>query len=377
MSLKEYSSQSGEAETTSKASTETPAAKKPGGTGDPRSPRKPGLMQTVRPGRFSAVALLILFLALFGIMRPTEFLTLSNFQVTTSQGVETLVLALAFLIPLCAGAYDLSIGAMMELSAALICWGSVHTGLPIVVLAIISVFICCLVGAISGLLVVKFGVSSLIATLGISEVLAAAELLVSNNTELIGRFPATFTNLGGNNVAGVPLVVVYLLVIALIIWFVLEQTPAGRSIFAVGGNPEAARLAGVRSNTVIFRTLVASAGISGVAGIIYAMQVGTYTAGVGSGLLFPALAAVFFGASQFSGRPNVWGTVVAFTALAFGVKGLQIVYGPGSFWVDPLFQGLALVIAVSFASRQVYQTRKSRRADALEAAEAQAAAAAT
>jgi ribose transport system permease protein len=344
------------------------------GQNDPEPPSsRRSRSGSFRAGRYSAVGLFVLFVVLFGIMRPDIFLTVSNFQVTVSQGVETVVLGLAFLIPLCAGSYDLSIGAVMELALAVVAWGSIHTGLPIVVLCLIAILLCCMVGAISGLLVVRFGVDSLIATLGISEVLAAAELLISNNTVIVGHFPTTFMSLGSNNIAGIPLVLIYLLVIAAVIWFVLEQTPSGRSLFAVGGNPEAARLAGVRTKRVIFMSLVASAGVSGLAGIIYAMQVGTYSAGDGTGLLFPALAAVFFGASQFSGRVNVWGTVVAFFALAFGVKGLQIVYGPGSFWIDPLFQGLALVIAVSFASRQIYQTRKSRRADASAASVPQAA----
>lgn len=354
-----------------------PPADPPTRDGQSRVRHRLGPVENLRPGRFSAVGLFALFIIVFGILRPSVFLTASNFQVTVSQGVVTIVLGLAFLVPLCAGAYDLSIGAMMELSLSVMTWGTIHTGLPVVVLAIVAVLLCCLVGMVSGVLVVKFGVNSLIATLGVSEVLAAVELLISNNTVIVGRYSNGFENLGNHNVAGVPLVLIYLLVIAFVTWFVLEETPAGRSLFAVGGNSEAARLAGVRVNAVIFRSLVASAGIAGLGGVIYAMQVGTYSAGAGAGLLFPALAAVFFGASQFSGRPNVWGTVVAFFALAFGVKGLQIVYGPGSFWIDPLFQGLALVIAVSLASRQVYQTRKSRRADAKAAADAEAARAGT
>jgi ribose transport system permease protein len=349
-----------------------PAVAANASTQGPREPRR-SRNGSFRGGRFSAVGLFVIFVVLFGIMRPAIFLTTSNFQVTVSQGVETVILGLAFLVPLCAGSYDLSIGAMMELSLAVVAWGSVHTGLSVVLLCVIAIILCCLVGAVSGLLVVRFGVDSLIATLGISEVLAAAELLISNNTVIVGHFSSAFTHLGENNVLDIPLVLIYLLAIAGVTWFVLEQTPSGRSLFAVGGNPDAARLAGVRTKRVIFTSLVASAGISGLAGIVYAMQVGTYSAGDGTGLLFPALAAVFFGASQFSGRVNVWGTVVAFFALAFGVKGLQIVYGPGSFWIDPLFQGLALVIAVSFASRQIYQTRKSRRADITAASVRQAA----
>src|ERR1700744_1395415 len=87
-------------------------------TGFARGGRGLEAIHELRLGRFSAVGLLILFVVLFGILRPEIFLTLSNFQVTVSQGVETVILGLAFLVPLCAGAYDLSIGAVMELSLA-------------------------------------------------------------------------------------------------------------------------------------------------------------------------------------------------------------------------------------------------------------------
>jgi ribose transport system permease protein len=151
-------------------------------------------------------------------------------------------------------------------------------------------------------------------------------------------------------------------VLGAIIWFVLEHTPVGRYLFAVGGNPEAARLAGLPVERLTYGSLVASAGIAGLAGVIYAMKVGVFSVDAGPGLLFPALAAVFFGASQFSRRPNVWGTLIAYFALAFGVKGLQIAFGPGTFWIQPLFQGAALLMAVALASRVVGQTRRSRRA---------------
>jgi ribose transport system permease protein len=311
-----------------------------------------------RPSAYTAVYLALIFLVVFSVLKPSIFLTASNFRVTFSQGIVTVVLALAFLVPLAGGVYDLSIGAMMELSLALMMWFSLHTSLPVALSAILSVIACCFVGLLSGVVTVKFRVNSLIATLGVSQLLSAAALTISNNTTMVGKLPNAFLDLGAGNLLGIPYVVYYLAVIALIIWFVLEHTPAGRSLFAVGGNTEAARLAGVAVDAVVYRALIASAAVAGLAGVIYAMQVGTYSAGSGTGLLFPALAAVFFGASQFSGRPNVWGTIVAFFALALGVKGLQLQFGPGTFWINPLFQGVALIVAVSFASRQLIQKRR-------------------
>lgn len=336
---------------------------------DPRAAEQrptdaPGYPLSVTLGKYSALFLWALFMIIFGLLKPGLFLTVSTFRLTFGEGVVTAVLALAFLVPLAAGAYDLSVGATMGLSLVVINWFGANTHLPVGLVALGAVLLCCLVGLVSGLIVVRFRVNSLIATLGVSQVLSAVALKVSNNREITGAFSNGFENLGSRNVFGIPIVVVYLVVLATVLWFVLEHTPIGRYLFAVGGNPEAARLAGLPADRLVYGSLVASGGIGGLAGVIYAMRVGAYTSDAGPGLLFPALAAVFFGASQFSRRPNVWGTLVAYFALAFGVKGLQLAFGPGTFWIQPLFQGSALLIAVALASRQVAQTRRSRRAQA-------------
>ncbi|MCW2498456.1 MAG: hypothetical protein JWN87_132 [Frankiales bacterium] len=339
----------------------TPAGTRPASAASPRQPLSLIL------GRYSAVFLWIGFLILFGILKPDIFLTVSTFRLTFGEGVVTAVLALAFLVPLAAGTYDLSVGALMGLSLCLINWFSLNTDLPIAVVCLIAVAVCCASGVLSGVLVVRFRVNSLIATLGVSQVLSAVTLKISDNRQVIGKFDGTFEKMGSSNVLGVPVVVALLLVLAVVVWAVLEHTPVGRHLFAVGGNPEAARLAGLPTSKLVYGSFVASAGIAALAGIVYSMRVGAYSAEAGPGLLFPALAAVFFGASQFSGRPNVWGTLVAYFALAFGIKGLQLAFGPGTFWIQPLFQGAALLIAVALASRQITQTRKSRRAQAAQA----------
>ena len=105
-------------------------------------------------------------------------------------------------------------------------------------------------------------------------------------------------------------------------------------MFAIGGNPEAARLAGLHTDRLVWGSLVASALIAGFAGIIYGWKVGNYASTVGPGYLFPAIAAVFFGASQLKGRPNVWGTFIALYALAWGIKGLQLTF-TNTRWIEP------------------------------------------
>src|SRR3546814_14248970 len=139
---------------------------------------------------------------------------------------------------------------------------------------------------------------------------------MADNRQLTGAFRSTWLNLGNGQVLGIPIVGIYLLVLAVVMWFVFEHTPVGRRLFAVGSNPEAARLAGLNVERLTYGSLMTSAMIGGLAGIVFSMKVGTYNSSVGPGLLFPALAAVFFGASQFARRPHVWGPRIAYFALA-------------------------------------------------------------
>jgi ribose transport system permease protein len=181
-------------------------------------------------------------------------------------------------------------------------------------------------------------------------VLSALQLYLSQNHQVAYSFSSTFVKVGNGDVFGVPYLDVYLVVIAVVLWFVLEQTPVGRRMFAVGGNRDAAKLAGISGDRIVWGSLIASGIIASLAGLMYTAQVGAYTSDIGQGYLFPALAAVFFGASQLSQRPNVWGTLIAFFALAFGIQGLTLQFGAGTFWVSPLFQGSALIVAVAVAS---------------------------
>jgi ribose transport system permease protein len=285
-----------------------------------------------------------------------------------SQGAVTCMLALAFLVPLAANTYDLSIGAVLALALSLCIWFNLHTGVPAGAAAVIVVLACGLVGAVSGFIVVRLRVNSFIATLGMSQVLLAGALFISSNRQLIATFPDSYSNLGLNDVAGVPMVFVYLLVLALVVWFVLEHTPAGRYLFATGGNQQAARLTGVRTDGVIWSSLIASGAIAGLAGVVLSMRSGIFTSSIGPGYLFPAIAAVFLGASQFQQRPNVWGTLIAYFTLAFGIQGLALSSSSGAVWSQPLFEGVALIVAVAFASRPVVAKLRERSVPTAEPA---------
>ncbi len=316
--------------------------------------------------RISAVYLWILFMVLFGILTGDTFLTSTTYNLVFSAGVVTCVLALAFLVPLACSQYDLSIGAVMSLSLALMVYIQIHTSIPPVLIAVIAVVVCMLVGAVSGFIIVRLHVNSFIATLGVSQILLAAVLLISDNKQVVGDFPESWSNAGINDFLGIPLVMYYLVGIALVLWYVLEFTAVGRYLFATGGNEEAARLAGVKTDKIIWGSLIASGAIAGIAGVIYSMRSGVFSSSVGPGYLFPAVAAVFLGASQLSQRPNVWGTLIAYFALAFGIQGLVLSASSAAVWSQPLFQGVSLIIAVALAARPAARKLKQARAEKTE-----------
>src|SRR4030081_1248634 len=152
----------------------------------PPGPKHP---LSVTLGKYSALFLWAAFMIIFGLAKPHVFLSVSTLRLTAAEGVVTAILALAFLVPLAAGAYDLSVGAMMGLSLVVVNWfGANDKSVPIAVVAVGAGVLCCLVGLLSGIVVVKFRVNSLIATLGMSQVLSAAELKVSNNRQITGAF---------------------------------------------------------------------------------------------------------------------------------------------------------------------------------------------
>jgi len=301
--------------------------------------------------KYSALYLWAVFMLYFGITKSDTFISTTTFKLVVVENVITGVLALAFLVPLATGTFDLSIGAMMSMSLVISSYLSKHDVMHPVLAMLVALGACAVAGFISGFFVVKLRVNSFIATLGMSQVITAF-IQHTSSQSITSAFPDSFRKIGTRQLFGLPFFVYYLGLLAILLWFVFEHTPLGRYMFATGGNPEAARLAGVRTDRLVWGSLVASGLIAGFAGTIYSWKVGNYASTVGPGNLFPAIAAVFFGASQLKGRANVWGALIALYALAWGIKGLQLTFSSSTNWIEPLFQGVSLLAAVSLASRQ-------------------------
>ncbi len=297
--------------------------------------------------RYAVVITLLICIVGFSLLLPRTFFTLGNFRTIVSSQAVLMILSLGLTLPLTTGEFDLSIGPMLGCAAVLTAFfaGQLHFPLPAVILA--TVFTGVLAGALNALFVVRIGVNAFIATLGVSTILTGVTLAVSDG-QILNTVPQPLVDFAQHQIFGlaVPVYVGFALAIAL--WQLYEHTPVGRHLFFVGEGREAARLVGLRVDRLRAIAFVASGAISAVAGIFTAGQLGAADPSVGPNFLLPAYAAAFLGATTIKpGRFNAWGTVVALYLLVTGVTGLELL-GTSS-WVQEMFNGAALLVAVTLA----------------------------
>ncbi len=326
--------------------------------------------------RFSGLYLWAMFIVVFSVWEPQTFPTMDTVHaIASTQAVETM-LAIAVLVPLAAGAYDLSAGATINFSTILVSVLQTVNGWSMWPSIIVTLLCCALIGVFNGFVVVRLGVNSFIATLGAGAIIGALQSVVTGQRQPLPPVGSAWTDLTQREVLGFQVVVFYMLILAVVVWWGMAHTPAGRYVQAVGGNAEAARLSGVPVGRWTWLTLICSASICGIAGVCYASLSGPSLA-FGPGLLLPAFAAAFLGSTQLHpGRFNVWGTVIAVFVLATGVKGLQLVTSVQ--WLSDMFNGVALISAVAFAvwrqRRALELRRRSVKPAALGAAAEESAA---
>lgn len=305
---------------------------------------------------YGVVFFLVLLVIVFSILLPATFPTETNFRSIITDQAIPLILAIAAVLPLAAGEFDLSVGATLGFTAITAISLS-NAGLPIVVVILIALALGALIGAFNAFLIVVIGVNAFIATLAMATVLGGLNILITNSSLLVLESDA-MSALATTRVFGLQVVLFYAIVIALIAWYLLEFTPFGRYLRATGMGRDAARLSGVRTNRYLATAFIGAGVLAAIAGVLFAARGGTAPPGLGPEFLLPAYAAAFLGATTIRpGYFNVWGTVIGVLLLAVGSNGL-ILLGAQT-WVTNVFNGVALMIAVSAS---VLVGRSKRRA---------------
>ncbi len=303
----------------------------------------------LRLDRFSGIYVWVALIALFSVLSTDTFPTTLTVKTILSDNAVTGLLALGTLLSFAAGLIDLSFASIAGLSMCAATWLSIHTPVPAALITVIVIALGLALGCVSGLFITVLGVSSLVTTLGMATVTIGLAELVTGSSTLTAEFSTGFSNLAQDYVWVVPLPALYLLVAAVALYLILEHAPVGRRLLAIGSNPVAARLAGLRVARLQVAALAASGGAAGFAGMVLAAKVGSATSQTGPAYLLPAVAALFLGETQVRSRVNVWGTVVAVLLIGTGIKGLQLLGARP--WVSDFFNGAVLLLAVGVAAR--------------------------
>ncbi len=303
---------------------------------------------------YGLVILTVFLIGLFSILLPDTFPTMLNLRSIISDKAIIALLSLGAMIPMAAGRIDLTVGYGIVLWHILAISLQTMLGLPWPMAVAIVLLLGALTGFLNGLLVEVAKIDSFIATLGTGTVLYALALWHTGGRQMVGLLPDGFYALNTTFVFGLPITAYYLIVITVVMWIILEYTPVGRYLYAIGANQRAAQLNGIPTRKYVIGAFVASGTMTAVAGVLLAAKLRIGQASVGLEFLLPALVGAFLGSTTIKpGRVNVWGTVVGVVILAVGISGIQQ-FG-GSFWVEPLFNGVTLLVAIGIAG---YAQRK-------------------
>ena len=276
--------------------------------------------------RFALLLVWALLIVVFSVMMPSIFLNWGNFAILFASYAPAALLALAIIVPLTSGDYDLAVGATMTLSSCLIGVLNVWMGWPILLCIAVALVAGVIVGLFHSLFIVYFRIPSLVVTLGSTSLMTGIVQWMTNSSTIGGIDNALINAVVGGRIFGIPYAFYYAIVAVLILWYVFEFTPMGRRMLFVGRGREVARLNGIAVDRMRIGALVASAVIASAAGGLYAGTLGSADPYSGLNYLLPAFAAAFLGS---------------------GITGLTMLGIP--LWVTNVFNGGALIAAVTIS----------------------------
>lgn len=297
---------------------------------------------------YGLVGLTVLLALLFSVTLPETFPTLFNLRAILSDKSVIALLALAATIPMITGKIDLTVGYGIVLWHILAISLQTKMDLPWPAAVLVVMLLAGLCGLFNGLLVELAQIDSFIATLGTGTVIYALAMWHSGGRQVLGELPDGFLALTGGQLLGLPIVAYYVLAVSVSLWLITEFTPLGRALYVIGANPKAAQLNGIAVRKHVMGAFVASGLLSGFAGVLLASRLQIGQASVGLEFLLPALVGAFLGSTTIRpGRVNVWGTLIGVAILAIGISGIQQL--GGAFFVEPLFNGVTLLVSIGIA----------------------------
>lgn len=299
---------------------------------------------------YGTIIALVGMMVIFSIASPGAFPTKMNFVNVLNQASLTMIIAAGLTVAVAVGELDLSIGFAASLHGILVTGLIVSNQLPIPLAILIVLCVGALIGLVNGLIVTKARVNSVIATLGTGTILTGLAFAYSAGVPIVAGVPDAFLSISlGRWIWGIPNAILIMVLVVGGLWLLVERTSKGQEIQAVGGNPAAARLAGINVDRIKVLGFMISGVCAAITGILLASRLGSGTTGAGDTYLLTAFAAVFLGSATLrDGEFHIFGTVIGALIIAFGFNGLSI-FGAPTF-SQYILQGAILIVAVALSS---------------------------
>lgn len=293
-------------------------------------------------GSLGLLIVIVIFCIVLSFLSPV-FLSKMNLINLLMQSTILLTLALGATFVIMTGGIDLSVGAVMAVSSAIGLGAIVYEGVPVIVGVLIMLLIGAAFGFANGFLVTKFSVPPLIVTLATMGI-ARGLVLIYTNSANVNPVPESFIKLATGRFLTIPYLIIVVGILAIIAHIVLKHTVFGRSVYASGGNELAARLAGIKTKTIITMTYMISGVMAAVGGLFLSARLESAGPTAGIGIELTVIAAVVIGGtSLFGGQGNIIGTILGVILIALVSNAVNLLGVPPA-W-DQLVTGGVILIA--------------------------------
>lgn len=297
----------------------------------------------------------LILLCAFLTFATDSFFSVRNFLNILDQVTVIGIIAVGMTFVILLGGIDLSVGSVLALAMMVLGYLNVEAGLPMGVAIPAAIGAAAVAGLISGLLITEFKVPPFIATLAMMSIARGVASMITNGSQIIG-FPAWF-NMGAIiRYGGVLTMTVAVMFVVFAVALLFQRyREGGRALYAVGGNPEVARLAGINVNRVTVLVYTACAALSGLAGVLLAARLDAVQPTIGIAYELDAIAAVVIGGTSLSGGTGgIGGTIIGVLIIGVLRNGLNLLS------VSPFLQaviiGLVIVMAVA---AETFKQRKA------------------
>ncbi len=286
----------------------------------------------------------LILLCIFLSFATDKFMSVRNLLNVLDQITVLGIMAVGMTMVILIGGIDLAVGSVLALTMMVMGYLSNQIGLPLPLGILVALAVAAATGAISGILITALGVPAFIATLAMMSVARGLANMITDGQQIVG-FPSWFSLLAYTRYGGfLTLTVAVMLVVFILGWLYLRYTSGGRSLYAIGGNQEVARLAGINVKLYTVGVYVISGLLAGLAGVVLAMRLDSVQPTAGVSYELDTIAAVVIGGTSLSGgKGGVLGTIIGVLIIGVLRNGLNLL------GVSPFTQAVVIGVVIALA----------------------------